>query len=49
MPVIVEGVETVEQVDFLLSIGCDMFQGYYFAKPMKIERFEELYLGTARM
>ena len=44
MPVIVEGVETVEQVDFLFSIGCDMFQGYYFAKPMKLERFEELYM-----
>lgn len=44
-----ESEETVEQVDFLLSIGCDMFQGYYFAKPMKLERFEELYLDTARM
>jgi EAL domain-containing protein (putative c-di-GMP-specific phosphodiesterase class I) len=44
MPVIVEGVETGEQVEFLKNIGCDMFQGYYFAKPMEVEQFEEKYM-----
>lgn len=44
MPVITEGVETGEQVDFLKSVGCDMFQGYYFAKPMEVWQFEQLYL-----
>ena len=44
MPVIMEGVETQEQVDFLTSIGCDMFQGFFFARPMEIEKFEEIYL-----
>ncbi|MBQ7918369.1 MAG: EAL domain-containing protein [Lachnospiraceae bacterium] len=44
MPVIMEGVETQEQVDFLTGIGCDMFQGFFFARPMEIERFEEIYL-----
>lgn len=44
MPTIVEGVETIEQVDFLRGIGCDMFQGYYFAKPMPVAEFEEKYL-----
>jgi len=31
---VVEGVETKEQLDCLLRLGCDYFQGYYFAKPM---------------
>jgi len=44
MPVITEGVENAEQVAFLKSVGCEMFQGYYFAKPMSIEEFEKEYL-----
>jgi diguanylate cyclase (GGDEF)-like protein len=44
MPVITEGVETKEQVDCLTEIGCEMFQGYYFAKPMPIAEFEEKYM-----
>ena len=43
MPVITEGVETEEQVRFLTEMGCDMFQGYYFAKPMSVSDFEKLY------
>lgn len=45
MPVITEGVETEEQVRYLTQIGCDMFQGYYFAKPMEVQAFEERYMG----
>ncbi|MCM1216056.1 MAG: EAL domain-containing protein [Lachnospiraceae bacterium] len=45
MPVITEGVETKEQVDFLMKVGCDMFQGFYFARPMHVEHFEEQYCG----
>ena len=44
MPVITEGVETKEQVKFLTEMGCDMFQGYYFAKPMSVLDFEKQYL-----
>lgn len=43
MGVITEGVETREQVDRLTKMGCHMFQGYYFAKPMPVESFEEKY------
>lgn len=43
MPIIMEGVETKEQVDFLKSAGCDMFQGFYFARPMNVESFEKEY------
>ncbi len=43
-PVISEGVETEEQMEFLKGVGCNMFQGYYFAKPMKVSQFEEEYL-----
>lgn len=43
MPVITEGVETKEQVEFLTRIGCHVFQGYYFAKPMPVDVFEETY------
>lgn len=43
MPVITEGVETKKQADFLMQAGCDMFQGYYFAKPMSVEKFEKAY------
>lgn len=44
MEVITEGVETPEQVKFLTDFGCDVFQGYYFAKPMPIKDFEKQYL-----
>ena len=44
MPVIIEGVETAEQVAFLKEIGCDIFQGYFFARPVAVSQFEEMYL-----
>lgn len=34
MTVIAEGVETVEQADFMRSIGCNYVQGYLYAKPI---------------
>lgn len=44
MPVITEGIENAEQVKFLSEMGCEMFQGYYFAKPMTVEDFEQAYI-----
>lgn len=37
--VIVEGVETKEQADFLIDIGCQYAQGFYFFKPLPIDDF----------
>jgi len=34
----VEGVETVEQRDLLLDLGCTQMQGYYFYRPVPIEQ-----------
>ncbi|MFZ2537398.1 MAG: EAL domain-containing protein [Oscillospiraceae bacterium] len=39
---VAEGVETLEQVNFLKIAGCDIAQGYYYAKPMPIKDFEKL-------
>lgn len=36
-----EGVETSEQYSMLLSMGCRLFQGYHFAKPMPLNELEE--------
>ena len=40
LAVIVEGVETKEQRNFLESIGCEYAQGFYYAKPMPWQEYE---------
>lgn len=40
---IVEGVETLEQVEFVRKIECDVIQGYYYSKPIPREEFEEYF------
>ena len=42
MEMIAEGVENVEQADFLRSKGCCEMQGYYFYKPMPVSDFEKI-------
>ena len=42
MEIIAEGVETVEQADFLRSKGCAEMQGFYFFKPMPADQLEKL-------
>lgn len=44
LPVVCEGVETVEQVNFLKKIGCEVFQGYYYGRPMEVSAFEENFM-----
>lgn len=45
MRVVVEGVETQEQADFLRGINCDLVQGFYFYRPMPVAEFEKLVAG----
>jgi len=46
LPMVAEGVETMEQADFLRSIGCDYIQGYLYSRPLPEEEFNELLLGS---
>ena len=39
---ICEGIETKEQAMLLSKLGCDMAQGFYFARPMPVKEFEKL-------
>ncbi len=44
LSVVTEGVETREQVDKLTQMGCGVYQGYYFSKPIPVKQFEETYM-----
>ncbi len=43
MEVITEGVETSAQLSMLTEMGCNLFQGYYFSRPVPVEEFERKY------
>lgn len=43
IPVIAEGVETLEQVEVLSKTSCYAVQGYYHSRPIAVEQFEEKY------
>jgi PAS domain S-box-containing protein len=47
--VLVEGVETLDQVTFLRNIGCEYVQGYYFAEPMPVEEFEKKIIDSGEV
>ncbi|MBR4223186.1 MAG: EAL domain-containing protein [Oscillospiraceae bacterium] len=40
VPVLAEGVETLDQYLLLKALGCDLVQGYYFSKPVPREEFD---------
>ncbi|MCL1824266.1 MAG: GGDEF domain-containing protein, partial [Oscillospiraceae bacterium] len=46
MKTICEGIETNDQATLLSELGCDMAQGFYFARPMPIEDYEKLLYGN---
>lgn len=39
LDVVAEGTETIEQVEKLASMGCEVFQGYFFSKPLTPNEF----------
>ncbi len=43
MHVITEGVENQEAVNMLSQMGCHLFQGFYFSRPMPVEEFIRKY------
>jgi diguanylate cyclase (GGDEF)-like protein/PAS domain S-box-containing protein len=42
LQVLAEGVETAEQLAFLMDKECDAYQGYLFSRPVPVEEFEAL-------
>lgn len=48
MHTICEGIETDEQAKLLGGLGCEMAQGFYFAKPMPSDSFEEILRGNSK-
>ena len=43
--VIVEGVETKQQMEFLMFLNADKIQGYLYGKPMPASEFEKKFFG----
>jgi len=43
LEVIAEGVETEQELLYLNAKGCNVYQGYYFSKPVSITTFEEMF------
>jgi diguanylate cyclase (GGDEF)-like protein len=41
LAVTAEGIEHEEQLDFLKKSGCDEVQGYFYAKPLSLEAFQD--------
>ena len=39
LPLVIEGIETREQVDFYKLLGCNTLQGFYFSRPLPVEQF----------
>jgi EAL domain-containing protein (putative c-di-GMP-specific phosphodiesterase class I) len=50
MEVLAEGVERLDQLEYLLDKGCDRAQGYHFGKPVPAEEFKAMVLrqGTTQ-
>jgi diguanylate cyclase (GGDEF)-like protein/PAS domain S-box-containing protein len=49
MDVVAEGVETVEQFEYVRGAGCDAVQGYYCGRPMAAAQFEDFITTDRRV
>jgi len=50
LTVVAEGVETQEQLDLARELGCDLAQGFLFARPAPPEKIDQLlFEGSARV
>lgn len=47
MDVIAEGIETLEQMDFLHAEGCHYVQGYWFSRPLSAALIEPVLASLA--
>jgi diguanylate cyclase (GGDEF)-like protein len=47
LKVVAEGVETQQQRDFLVRLGCDSMQGYYLSEPLPAEEFARRILAPS--
>ena len=43
LKVVAEGIETAEQLDYLMRSECDKIQGYFISRPISYEAFEREY------
>ena len=48
LSVVAEGVETLEQLDYLRSLRCDEYQGYFFSRPIVSGEMETLLATDAK-
>ncbi|WP_404360014.1 EAL domain-containing protein [Methylotuvimicrobium sp. KM1] len=46
LEVVAEGVETLDQLELLKSLGCPNYQGYYFSPPGTADEFKQLLLAA---
>jgi diguanylate cyclase (GGDEF)-like protein/PAS domain S-box-containing protein len=49
LTVVAEGVETLQQLQFLKELGCDEAQGYFVGRPIAAEAFEKIIRGPYRL
>jgi EAL domain-containing protein (putative c-di-GMP-specific phosphodiesterase class I) len=49
LQVIAEGVESAEQVAYLIAHGCDQIQGFYFSRPESAEKIESMLASNKKL